>query len=350
MEIIRVASVEDWQAACAAKGPRTVVFDRGGYFPLPRESVIANDDFHVLGETAPEPVIFSQFGLCLRANNVTLRHLTVLPGPGPDGQNRDGIRVLPTRAKRPTRGLRIINMSVGWSCDEVFSLANDAVEDALIQDCIFAEALRIAGGATHPEWTHPKGAHAMGMLIGRRNRGVRIVANLFAFNFFRNPALHTDSEALVLDNVIYSPFEDAAHVYVQDGVGPAAAEFAGNWLVDGPTVYGNRVTRPVSYVKPMTKGRVLVHDNHRSQLGEALPPQVRATIAHAGSRPAAADGFSERIRRSAIDRVGAWRDGPDLPWPAAGPKDLRWTPAPGDMEALTAWSRKLDASLGGRSP
>lgn len=350
MRIIRVSSAADWQAACEARGSRVVVFDKGGYYELERESIINQDDMLVLGETAPEPVIFSKFGLRVQASNVTLRHLTVLPGPGPKPQDRDGIRVLPTRARTPVRGFRAINLSVGWSCDEVFSLAHGAVTDALIQDCLFGEALRIAGGQTHPEWTHPKGAHAMGMLIGRRNLGVRIVSNLFAFNFFRNPAVHVGAEACVVGNIIYSPFEQAAHVYVDKGAGPARASFSGNWLVDGPAVYGNRVTSPVSTPKPMTQGQVEMYENHRATLDAPMPGAVRAAITHAGARPALADEFSERIRRSALERTGSWRDGPDLPWPRPGPRQPRWKPAPDALEALFAHAAKQNLLLGGRTP
>jgi hypothetical protein len=350
MRILRVSSVADWQGACAAPGPRAVVFDKGGYFELDRESVIDQDDMLVLGETAPEPVIFSKFGLRVQASNVTLRHLTILPGPGLQAQDRDGVRVLPTKAHTALRGFRAINLSVGWSCDEIFSLAHGAVTDALIQDCIFAEALRIAGGQNHPEWTHPKGPHAMGMLIGRRNRNVRVVSNLFAFNFFRNPAVHVAAEACVVGNIIYSPFEEAAHVYVDKGAGPQRASFSGNWLIDGPTVHGNRVTGPVSSPKPMTQGRFEAYDNHRAPLDAPLGAKVRAAIAHAGARPSLADGFSERIRRSVLERTGTWRDGPDLPWPDPGPRQPGWTRAPDTLEALLAYAHRQNMLMGGRTP
>jgi len=350
MRIMRVASVADWQAACGAAGSRAVVFDKGGYYELDRESVIDQDDMLVLGETAPEPVIFSKFGLRVQASNVTLRHLTILPGPGLRAQDRDGVRVLPTRARTLLTGFRAINLSVGWSCDEIFSLAHGAVSDALIQDCLFGEALRIAGGQIHPEWTHPKGAHAMGMLIGRRNRGVRVVSNLFALNFFRNPAVHVAAEACVVGNIIYSPFEEAAHVYVDKGAGPARASFSGNWLVDGPTVHGNRVTGPVSSPKPMTQGHVETRENQRVLLQAALPAKVRAAIVHAGARPALADGFSERIRRCALERTGSWRDGPELPWPAEGPRQPGWKAAPDQLGPLLAYAQKQNALLGGRTP
>ena len=350
MRIIRVSSVADWQDACGTAGARAIVFDKGGYYELDQESVINQDGMLVLGETAPEPVIFSKFGLRIQANDVTLRHLTILPGPGPRAQDRDGVRVLPTRAQMPLSGFRAINLSVGWSCDEIFSLAHGAVTDALIQDCLFGEALRIAGGQTHPEWTHPKGAHAMGMLIGRRNRGVRVVSNLFAFNFFRNPAVHVAAQACVVGNVIYSPFEEGAQVYVDKAAGPAQASFSGNWLVDGPTVHGNRVTSAVSTPKPMTLGHVEMHDNHRVVLGAPLPARIRAAIVHAGARPALADGFSERIRRSALERTGTWRDGPDLPWPSTGPRQPGWRAAPDTIDALMKYAHKQNALLGGRTP
>ncbi|MDG2528274.1 hypothetical protein [Caulobacter endophyticus] len=350
MKILRVKTVAEWQAACGAQGPRAVVFDRGGYYELDRETVIDHDDIVVMGETAPEPVIFSRFGLRVQASNVTLRHLTVLPGPGPRAQDRDGIRVLPRRDKTPVRGFRAINLTVGWSCDEVFSFAHGAVEDALVQDCIFAEALRIAGGTSHPDWTHPKGAHSMGMLIGRRNLGVRIVSNLFAFNFFRNPAVHVASQACVVGNIIYSPFENAAHVYVDKGQGPRDAVFSGNWLVDGPKLHGNRVSAAVATPQPMTSGTVEIYDNGRVMLDQALPASVRATITHCGARPTLADGFSERIRRAVLDRTGGWRDGPDLPWPPPGPSEPDWRAAPGTAQALLRYAARHNALLGGRTP
>jgi len=166
--------------ACAAKGPRIVVFRVGGTI---RGSLSIREPFiTIAGQTAPGD------GICLRdgtlgvhTHDVVIRYLRVRVGDGPEGpdpENRDCIDISGEADK--VYNVVIDHCSFSWSTDENVATWYGP-RDVTIQWCITSESLN--------DSLHPKGPHGMGMILGSRDNTITIHHNLFAHNNGRNPLI-----------------------------------------------------------------------------------------------------------------------------------------------------------------
>ncbi len=168
--------------ACAAKGPRIVVFRVGGTILLNGGLSVKEPFITIAGQTAPGD------GICLRGgtlgvhtHDVVIRYLRVRVGDspeGPDPENRDCIDISGEADK-------VYNVVIGhclfsWSTDENVATWYSP-RDITIQWCITSESLN--------DSLHPKGPHGMGMILGSRDNTITIHHNLFAHNNGRNPLI-----------------------------------------------------------------------------------------------------------------------------------------------------------------
>ncbi len=231
--VVHVTSLDDsgsgtLRAALLRKEPRRIVFDVGGEIRLKSPLKITSPFVTVAGETAPAPGI-SLLGdkVHIRTQDVILRGLRVRVGelPGSNPASRDGIAIEPLKGKNAANIL-IDRCSVSWAIDENIGLWGGSVHNVLIRRTIVAEALRNS--------IHPKGAHSMGLLVGKGSTNIVIERNLFAHNAHRNPAIDAGASAIIVNNLIYDPIYTGFHIYGKAGEGPTLVSAVGNLVIAGP--------------------------------------------------------------------------------------------------------------------
>jgi hypothetical protein len=176
--------------ACAAAGPRTVVFRVSGTIALKQTLTISEPYLTLAGQTAPGD------GICLRdeelritTHDVIIRHLRVRPGVDRTVKQLDGIGV-----GNGARDVIIDHCSVSWASDEGLT-CNGAVDRVTVQWCLIAEGL---------------GRHGYGSIIGSINGSLSYHHNLYVSNISRlpRPAGFEDQGGVVTwdfrNNVIYN--------------------------------------------------------------------------------------------------------------------------------------------------
>jgi hypothetical protein len=204
--VIRVTTLDDsgpgsLRDALSASGPRVVVFDVSGYIDLKSDVSIESGEVTVAGETAPASgVVIRGATLRVRASDVVLQHLAVMPGPSPDprvAQKRDGVSLYGSVSRKSVvRNVVLRNVSVGWSVDENIGMQG-LVDGVRIERSLIFEGLRRGG--------HPKGNHSMNMVAGHRVRRVLVLGNVFASAEWRSPRFTNTNLVAILNNLIYGP-------------------------------------------------------------------------------------------------------------------------------------------------
>lgn len=295
-----------------------IVFDVAGTIRLASELKLHQPHITIAGQTAPEPGITLQGTMRIRTHDVVVQHIAVRPGPGAtpkEDANRDGISLDAKpgdNADHVSRNIVLENVSVSWSTDELVSLWYPTTGQVTIRDSILAQALNNAG--------HPKGAHAMGLLIGTGVQGVELTGNLLAANRFRNPAISEGASVFMANNFVFNGGQNFVHTYERDINADTSIALIGNVFEAGPDTKRmiNAVVVAAMAASPAVD-RIYMHDN-RFDIGPlgtvsriaptvvvSKSPPVRSTYAvrpvdqvrpsvltYAGSRPA---------RRNAIDQA-----------------------------------------------
>ena len=244
-----------FRAACAANGPRLVVFKIGGTIDITNDITIANPFITIAGQTAPgDGICIKGAGLQIRTHDVVIRGLRVRVGDAEKGvepSNRDGISIANSNIE--PYNIIIDHCSVSWAIDGNIDLWYPCY-DITIQWCIISEGLHNS--------THPKGGHSTGLLVGDHAQQISVHHNLFAHNNGRNPLMKFDTETEVINNVIYnwgswgatdfSNYEESDDIHI--------ANIIGNYYKEG---LRNRYSMPIRLnsdrIRPGT--RVYVHDN-----------------------------------------------------------------------------------------
>lgn len=198
--------------ACAAKGPRIVVFDVSGV--IHGNVHITQPYITIAGQTAPgagitvEGVISSyDYGV----HDIIIRHLRVRPrrgigaggdciqlgGRGPDGSG--------------TYNIILDHLSISWGNDEIIDLYH--AHDVTVQWCTIEES---------DDQGHSKGVHNFGLISAAEDSGaVSLHHNLWAHHSRRVPCLAPYRENAASDfcnNVTYN----CRGGYVDDGHGAQA--------------------------------------------------------------------------------------------------------------------------------
>jgi pectate lyase len=198
--------------ACAADGPRIVVFDVSGV--IRGDLRITTPDITIAGQTAPgagitiEGVISSyDHGV----HDVIIRHLRVRPrrasGAGGDCIQLGGLGP----ARSGTYNIILDHLSLSWGNDEIIDLYH--AHDVTVQWCTVEES---------DDRGHSKGAHNFGIISAAEDNGaVSVHHNLWAHHARRVPCMapyRADAAGDFCNNVVY----DCRGGYVDDGHGVRA--------------------------------------------------------------------------------------------------------------------------------
>lgn len=177
--LLPVVNLEDsgpgsLRAACAAEGPRIVIFRVAGILDLKSGIKVTQPYLTLAGQTAPgDGVCLRGFGLDIRTHDVVVRHLRSRPGDI-SGKEVDAINV-----GRGAHDVILDHCSATWAVDENLS-PSGSISNVTVQWCIIAEGLNRS--------VHRKGAHGYGSLV-RAVGGLSLHHNLWAHNNARNPRL-----------------------------------------------------------------------------------------------------------------------------------------------------------------
>lgn len=207
------------RAALNVAGQREIRFRVAGTIILESSLFITEDDVEIRGDTAPAG------GICIRkdgsstmaalyidAENVTLRHLRLRPGPtneGVDGSSVDALTILPG-----ANDILVSHCSLTWSVDECLGISG--ASNIRIHDCLIAEALQNDG--------HPKGLHSCGTLANAN--GIEFRRCLWAHNRSRNPRI-SGGRADIINCVIY--IDGSVATELADDYGPTACNYLSNY-------------------------------------------------------------------------------------------------------------------------
>lgn len=180
VDLAATSGPTSWAAACAASGPRTVVFKRGGRaMSLPKAT--AKPDLTILGQTATGTVLIPGVALAnnsLFGSNTLARYLTIRGGSDVTGTHSDA------------EGQYWDHCSMSWGTDEVFTFFGH-VDKVTAGWCIVSEGLM---------------SHSMGVLLGGSEggmEGVTLARTLLAFNNERNPRIQGTLLAEVINVLVY---------------------------------------------------------------------------------------------------------------------------------------------------
>jgi hypothetical protein len=196
------------RAALSSPGPRVVLFAVGGTVNLQSDLIIEHGQVTIAGESAPSPGVILRNGtLRIRASDVVISHLSVYPGSSTDpkaAENRDGITVYgsPSR-RRSVGGVVLRNLSVGWGVDENIGLQG-LTDGVRIENALIAQPLRNGG--------HPKGAHAMNVLLGNLVGRVVITNSVLAASDQRSPRLTSGNRVSFVNNLVFGHGRVATHI------------------------------------------------------------------------------------------------------------------------------------------
>lgn len=135
------------RAALEASGPRIVVFDVGGRFPITDDITIVNRDLWVAGQTAPSQVMIDNVsagnhGVRLRASDLFIQHVIFwhsapVEFPGEDNGNNDNAVMMSGAGVEETwNNVVIDHCFIGGGTDQVLLLFGQAVNDVTILDSI----------------------------------------------------------------------------------------------------------------------------------------------------------------------------------------------------------------------
>jgi hypothetical protein len=217
--------------ACAADGPRIVVFEVSGV--IRGDIRITKPFISIAGQTAPgagitvEGVISSyDYGV----HDIILRHLRVRPrreiGAGGDCIQLGGLG--PT--KSGTYNIILDHLSLSWGNDEIVDLYH--AHDVTVQWCTIEES---------DDQGHSKGAHNFGLISAAADNGaVSLHHNLWAHHARRVPCMAPYRENAAGDfcnNVIYN----CRGGYADDGHGvraESAVNLHNNYYRRGPQTQG----------------------------------------------------------------------------------------------------------------
>ena len=291
------------QEACAAKGPRIVVFEVSGV--ISNMITIENSNITIAGQTAPGAGITIEGQLVTKEgiSDVVIRHLRVRPRTaaetfaGPAGEKRarrlhecgkanpflsDAQRIFSMAAFRaepnechdgaPLNGvsnLVVDHCTFSWGADEVVSVCRS--QYVTFQWCTIEEGA-IKEGRKY------SGYHNFGLFSAYNVEGdfISVHHNLFAHNSRRTPSVR-DGFADLRNNVIYN----ARGGFDHDGGGGNDYNYIGNYFKRGPNSTG--VLAGVSWGRsfwwaefrgPGQGSKYYVEDNLWDNQPPPLPPYV----------------------------------------------------------------------------
>jgi pectate lyase len=334
-----------FRAACAASGPRIIVFRVSGTIPLKAHLSISEPFITIAGQTAPGGgICLKNYGLWIVAHDVIVRHLRVRPGDdmGPVMKRQgksfetDGLSI-----GSPARDVIIDHCSTSWANDEVLSVSGAGITNVTVQWCLISESLNSS--------FHHKGPHGYGSLL-RTNGDVSFHHNLYAYHTSRSPRPGTYGEGSILldfrNNVIY------------DSVGYSAADpvrmnYVGNFIkrarkrafnVGGETTKlfaeGNVLEGPgelITNLKPVNKAETAFPI--AAVATDSAQQAYERVLASSGATLPERDAVDQRIIKQVVEGTGGLIDSQEKVggWP---PLRSDAPPADADQDGMPdAWEQ-----------
>ena len=271
--------------ALYTKGPRTIVFRTGGSILLTKDIFIDEPFVTIAGQTAPgDGICIRGAAIRIRTHDVLMRNLRFRVGDslvGPDPDNRDGLAIenslAETDSAQQPYNIIIDHCSVSWAIDENISFWYPC-HDITLQNCLISEGLH---HSLHTKDTNSLiksntlVGHSTGLLLGWGEKHISIHHNLFAHNNGRNPNIHFDAEAELVNNVVYNwgDWEGTVLSNWENFDLPFAANIIGN--VYKPLQY---ISAPIS-LSPNTKpgSKIFIENNISPDLAKLYPELYSAT-------------------------------------------------------------------------
>ena len=317
------------KACIQAIGPRVCVFEVSGAIELSGDLGISNPFITIAGQTAPSPGITLRGGaLRIYTNDVLVQHIRIrvgdnLGGTNPENRDAIGIEGLPD-GSRDVFNVLIDHCSVSWAIDENIALWYPGVHNITISNSIISEGLL--------QSMHPKGAHSMGILIGKEIYNVSLIGNLLIHNNGRNPLIQGLTKTIISNNLIYNPGFFGVNIADPHGEGAVTSSLVGNVIIPGANSIGvDEAINIASDVSSNSQIFVLRNDCSRrlndswSCVTNNASANIRSTIAaawafplsviseteveasvsvNAGARPAERDSVDQRLISELATRTG----------------------------------------------
>ncbi len=232
--------------ACAAGGPRIVVFNVAGIIKLERPLNINAPFITIAGQTAPgDGVCIAGETFCINTHDVVIRHMRFRRGATWVGRRDDAI------GGNPVGNIMIDHVSASWGLDENMTLYRHmfcddpgnkkaprkklSLVNITIQNSIFSEGLDTYN-------------HAFGSTIGGQN--CLFARNLWANNTGRNPSVGMNGPFNFANNVVYNWY----HRTMDGGDYSSRYNLVNNYYKPGPVTptdapVGHRFIKPESRYK-----------------------------------------------------------------------------------------------------
>ncbi len=232
--------------ACAAGGPRIVVFNVAGIIKLERPLNINAPFITIAGQTAPgDGVCIAGETFCINTHDVVIRYMRFRRGATWVGRRDDAI------GGNPVGNIIIDHVSASWGLDENMTLYRHmfcddpgnkkaprkklSLVNITIQNSIFSEGLDTYN-------------HAFGSTIGGQN--CLFARNLWANNTGRNPSVGMNGPFNFANNVVYNWY----HRTMDGGDYSSRYNLVNNYYKPGPvtptdTPVGHRFIKPESRYK-----------------------------------------------------------------------------------------------------
>ena len=229
--IYRVTNIDDdgpgsLRAGLEISSPRVIIFEVSGNIQLRDCLVIRNPYVFVAGQTAPSPgiTIGGPNGLYIYTHDVVVQHLRIRIGDESGGipcNQRDGLNI-----GNGAYNVVIDHCSISWATDENVASGWEGSNSLTFQWCIISECL----------WhsCHTDGPHSMGFLVGPGNTGdLSVHHNLFAHNANRNPAIGSNDNTEIINNVVYNWEWGSTEFHHYSGSAPQYGNIIGNYYKAG---------------------------------------------------------------------------------------------------------------------
>lgn len=282
--VIKVTNLNDTgtgslRACLTASGPRTCVFEVGGYINLQTKISIKNPNVSVFGQTAPYPGIQVRDGsIVVQADDVLIQHISSRPGDrnlptdggtGISASERDAFGVWGNTASDPVERVVFDHVSATWGMDESISTytgvngtadGTTPVRNITISNSIVAEGLN---NSNHGD---TEGKHSMFSLLGSNTKNITYYRNLVSSSNGRHIRMKMNSDVEFLNNYVYNFANSATNGYNQwnmdysSGATGNRINFMSNYYQRGPTTADT--TSPVFFYSSSTPLASRVYVSH----------------------------------------------------------------------------------------
>lgn len=283
--VIKVTNLNDsgtgsLRACLTASGPRTCVFEVGGYINLLTRISIKNPNVSVFGQTAPAPGIQVRDGsIVVQADDVLIQHIASRPGDrnlptdggtGIRAGDRDAFGIWGSTSSDPVERVVLDHVSATWGMDESISTytgvngtadGTTPIRNVTISNSIIAEGLN---NSNHGD---TEGKHSMFSLLGSNTKNMTYYRNLVSNSNGRHIRMKMNSDVEFLNNYVYNFANTSTSGYNQwnmdysSGATGNRINFMYNYYQRGPTTADT--ASPVFYYSSSTPlaSRVYVSRN-----------------------------------------------------------------------------------------